>query len=33
MEDTADEGGRELRSLTLEELERLWTEAKARERG
>jgi tetrapyrrole methylase family protein/MazG family protein len=33
MEDAADEGGRELRSLTLEELERLWTEAKARERG
>jgi tetrapyrrole methylase family protein/MazG family protein len=33
MEDTADEGGRELRSMTLEELERLWTEAKARERG
>ena len=33
MEEAAGEDGRELRSLTLEELERLWTEAKARERG
>jgi tetrapyrrole methylase family protein/MazG family protein len=33
MEEAADERGRELRSLTLDEMERLWTEAKARERG
>jgi tetrapyrrole methylase family protein/MazG family protein len=32
MEDAADERGRELRSLTLDEMERLWMEAKARER-
>lgn len=32
MEDAADESGRELRSLTLDEMERLWMEAKARER-
>jgi nucleoside triphosphate diphosphatase len=32
MEDAAEHSGRELRSLTLEEMERLWTEAKAQER-
>ncbi len=32
MEDAADQSGRELRSLTLEEMERLWMEAKAQER-
>jgi tetrapyrrole methylase family protein/MazG family protein len=32
MEDAADRCGRELRSLTLEEMERLWMEAKAQER-
>lgn len=32
MEAAADESGRELRSLTLDEMERLWMEAKARER-
>lgn len=32
MEDAADADGRELRSLTLDEMERLWMEAKARER-
>jgi tetrapyrrole methylase family protein/MazG family protein len=32
MEDAADHSGRELRSLTLEEMERLWAEAKAQER-
>lgn len=32
MEDAADQSGRELRSLTLEEMERLWAEAKAQER-
>ncbi|HEV8310567.1 MAG TPA: nucleoside triphosphate pyrophosphohydrolase [Methylomirabilota bacterium] len=31
MEDAADAEGRELRSLTLSEMERLWLEAKARE--
>lgn len=31
MEESADASGRELRSLTLEEMERLWLEAKARE--
>lgn len=31
MEAAADESGRELRSLTLDEMERLWVEAKARE--
>lgn len=32
MEDVADASGRELRSLTLEEMERLWLEAKSQER-
>jgi tetrapyrrole methylase family protein/MazG family protein len=32
MEDAADESGRELRALTLEEMERLWLEAKSQER-
>jgi len=32
MESAADERGRELRSLTLEEMERLWMEAKSHER-
>jgi len=32
MESAADESGRELRSLTLEEMERLWMEAKSHER-
>jgi MazG family protein len=32
MESAADDSGRELRSLTLEEMERLWAEAKSRER-
>lgn len=31
MEDAADERGRELRALTLEEMERLWMEAKSQE--
>lgn len=33
MEDAADEHGRELRALTLEEMERLWVEAKSQESG
>lgn len=33
MEDVADERGRELRALTLEEMERLWMEAKSQEEG
>lgn len=33
MEDAADEAGGELRSLTLEEMERLWIEAKSQEQG
>jgi MazG family protein len=32
MEDVAGASGRELRSLTLEEMERLWSEAKSQER-
>jgi MazG family protein len=32
MESAAEEGGRELRSLTLDEMERLWMEAKSQER-
>ncbi len=32
MERVADESGRQLRSLTLEEMERLWMEAKSQER-
>jgi uncharacterized protein YabN with tetrapyrrole methylase and pyrophosphatase domain len=32
MEGAAREGGRELRSLTLDEMERLWMEAKSQER-
>jgi MazG family protein len=32
MEGAAEEGGRELRSLTLDEMERLWMEAKSQER-
>jgi tetrapyrrole methylase family protein/MazG family protein len=32
MEGAAQEGGRELRSLTLDEMERLWMEAKSQER-
>jgi len=32
MESAADASGRELRSLTLEEMERLWMEAKSHER-
>jgi uncharacterized protein YabN with tetrapyrrole methylase and pyrophosphatase domain len=31
MEESARAGGRDLRSLTLEEMERLWQEAKSRE--
>lgn len=33
MEDAADEHGRELRALTLEEMERLWVEAKSQQPG
>jgi MazG family protein len=32
MEGAAEEGGRELRALTLDEMERLWMEAKSQER-
>jgi uncharacterized protein YabN with tetrapyrrole methylase and pyrophosphatase domain len=32
MEDAADQSGRGLASLTLDEMERLWMEAKAKER-
>jgi tetrapyrrole methylase family protein/MazG family protein len=33
MEEAADERGRELRAMTLEEMEQLWTDAKSRERA